>query len=415
MTASLNVWWDTRRVGVLSIDGHGDTEFTYAQSWRDAPGARAISVSLPLRAETFSRRQCRPFFEGLLPEESQRIAVAAALGVSQQNEFRLLEAIGGEVAGALSLWPEDVTPPETTWNSPAEKLSDQAVVALLDRLPARPLLAGERGLRLSLAGAQAKVPLIATSDGLALPRPGEPTTHILKPPIARLSGTTENEAFAMRLAQKIGLDVAEVEIRTVSGRSFLLIKRYDRTADADGQMRRLHQEDFCQAIGYTSAQKYAADGGPVFHDCFALLRRVVTRPAVEVLKMMDAALFNLIIGNADAHGKNYSLLYQADAIVMAPLYDLLSTVAYPDLSPSLAMKIAKRPRLEDLSPRDWAKFAEETGLTEPYIRRRAASLADRIIADAPQARASFDASFTPAMQPFEELVVTRAGILKAAL
>ncbi len=415
MTASLNVWWDKRRVGVLSIDSHGDTGFTYAQSWREASGARAISVSLPLQAETFSRRQCRPYFEGLLPEESQRIAVAAALGVSQENEFRLLEAIGGEVAGALSLWPEDVTPPEATWDSPAETLSDQAVVALLDRLPARPLLAGEGGLRLSLAGAQAKVPLIATSDGLALPRPGEPTTHILKPPIARFSGTTENEAFAMRLAQKVGLDVAEVEIRTVSGRSFLLIKRYDRTADTDGQMRRLHQEDFCQAIGYTSAQKYAADGGPVFRDCFALLRRAATRPALEVLKMMDAALFNLIIGNADAHGKNYSLLYQTDAVVMAPLYDLLSTVVYPDLSPNLAMKIARRPRLEDLLPRDWARFAEETGLTEPYIRRRAASLADRVIADAPQAPASFDASFKPAMQPFENLVIARAGTLKAAL
>jgi serine/threonine-protein kinase HipA len=415
MTASLNVWWDRRRVGVLSIDSHGDTEFTYAQSWREAPGARAISVSLPLQAETFSRRQCRPFFEGLLPEESQRIAVAAALGISQQNEFRLLEAIGGEVAGALSLWPEDVTPPDTTWDSPAEKLSDEAIVALLDRLPARPLLAGEGGLRLSLAGAQAKVPLIATSDGLALPRPGEPTTHILKPPIARFSGTTENEAFAMRLAQKVGLDVAEVEIRTVIGRSFLLIKRYDRTADADGKMRRLHQEDFCQAMGYTSAQKYAADGGPVFRDCFALLRRAATRPAVEVLKMMDAALFNLIIGNADAHGKNYSLLYQADAIVMAPLYDLLSTVAYPDLSPNLAMKIARRARLEDLFSRDWAKFGEETGLTEPYIRRRAASLADQVIAEAPQSRVSFDPSFKLAMQPFEDLVVDRAETLKAAL
>lgn len=415
MTAPLNVWWDNRRVGVLSIDRHGDTEFTYDQSWREAPGARAISVSLPLQAEAFSRRQCRPFFEGLLPEESQRIAVAAALGVSQQNEFRLLEAIGGEVAGALSLWPEDVTPPETTWDSLPEKLSDQAVVALLDRLPARPLLAGEGGLRLSLAGAQTKVPLIATSDSLALPRPGEPTTHILKPPIARFSGTTENEAFAMRLAQKVGLDVANVEIRTVSGRSFLLIKRYDRTADADGHMRRLHQEDFCQALGYTSAQKYAADGGPVFRDCFALLRRAATRPAVEVLKMMDAALFNLIIGNADAHGKNYSLLYQAEAVVMAPLYDLLSTVAYPDLSPNLAMKIAKRARLEDLFSRDWAKFAEETGLTEPYIRRRAASLADQVIANAPQARASFDASFHPAMRTFEDLVVARAGTLKAAL
>lgn len=415
MATSLNVWWDNRRVGILSIDRHGDTEFTYAQSWREASGARNISVSLPLQAETFTRRQCRPFFEGLLPEESQRIAVAAALGISQQNEFRLLEAIGGEVAGALSLWPEDVTPPETTWDSPVEKLSDQAVVALLDRLPARPLLAGEGGLRLSLAGAQAKVPLIATSDGLALPRPGEPTTHILKPPIARFSGTTENEAFAMRLAKNVGLDVADVEIRTVSGRSFLLIKRYDRTADADGHMRRLHQEDFCQAMGYTSAQKYAADSGPAFRDCFALLRRAATRPAVEVLKMMDAALFNLIIGNADAHGKNYSLLYQADAIVMAPLYDLLSTVAYPDLSPNLAMKIAKRARLEGLVSRDWAKFAEETGLTEPYIRRRAASLADQVIAEAPQSRASFEATFHPAMLAFEDLVVARAGTLKEAL
>jgi serine/threonine-protein kinase HipA len=136
---------------------------------------------------------------------------------------------------------------------------------------------------------------------------------------------------------------------------------------------------------------------------------------VELLKMMDAALFNLIIGNADAHGKNYSLLYQADAIVMAPLYDLLSTVAYPDLSPNLAMKIARRARLEDLSARDWAKFAEETGLTEPYIRRRAASLADQVIAKAPQSRASFDASFRPAMQAFEDLAIARAGTLKAAL
>ncbi len=415
MTAVLTVWWGDQTVGALRIDRQGDIEFTYAESWRTASHARAISVSLPLRAEPYLRREARPFFEGLLPEESQRIAVARALGVSQQNEFRLLEQIGGEVAGALSLWPEGETPPAASYDTSPTPLSEDALIALLDRLPTRPLLAGEEGLRLSLAGAQAKVPLVLTGAGLALPRPGEPTTHILKPPIARFADTTENEAFAMRLAKGIGLDTADVDIVTVRDRSFLLVKRYDRQTDSEGRVQRLHQEDFCQAMGYTSAQKYAADGGPVFRDCFALLRRAATRPARDVLKLLDAALFNLIIGNADAHGKNFSLLYESDEITLAPLYDLLSTVSYPDLSPNLAMKIARRARLEDLVARDWARFAEETGLTEPFIRRRAAALADAVIARAPAERAGFVPAVQPAMQQFADLVAARAARLKDAL
>ncbi|MBK8839856.1 MAG: type II toxin-antitoxin system HipA family toxin [Hyphomonadaceae bacterium] len=414
MTAVLTVWWGDQTVGALRIDRQGDIEFAYAESWRTASHARAISVSLPLRADPYLRRDTRPFFEGLLPEESQRIAVARALGVSQQNEFRLLEQIGGEVAGALSLWPEGETPPAASYDTPPTPLSEDALIALLDRLPTRPLLAGEEGLRLSLAGAQAKVPLILTGAGLALPRPGEPTTHILKPPIARFADTTENEAFAMRLAKGIGLDTADVDIVTVRDRSFLLVKRYDRQTDSEGRVQRLHQEDFCQAMGYTSAQKYAADGGPVFRDCFALLRRAATRPARDVLKLLDAALFNLIIGNADAHGKNFSLLYESDEITLAPLYDLLSTVSYPDLSPNLAMKIARRARLEDLVTREWARFAEETGLTEPFIRRRAA-LADAVIGRAPAERADFAPAVQPAMQQFADLVAARAARLKDAL
>jgi serine/threonine-protein kinase HipA len=415
MTAVLTVWWGDQTVGALRIDRQGDIEFTYDEAWRAASHARAISVSLPLRAEPFLRRETRPFFEGLLPEENQRIAVARALGVSQQNEFRLLEQIGGEVAGALSLWPEGETPPAASYDTSPTPLSEDALIALLDRLPTRPLLVGEEGLRLSLAGAQAKVPLVLTGAGLALPRPGEPTTHIVKPPIARFADTTENEAFAMRLARGIGLDTADVDIVTVRDRSFLLVKRYDRQTDSEGRVHRLHQEDFCQAMGYTSAQKYAADGGPVFRDCFALLRRVATRPARDVLKLLDAALFNLIIGNADAHGKNFSLLYESDEITLAPLYDLLSTVSYPDLSANLAMKIARRARLEDLVTRDWAKFAEETGLTEPFIRRRAAALADAVIARAPAGRAGFAPAVQPAMQQFADLVAARAARLKDAL
>jgi serine/threonine-protein kinase HipA len=177
----------------------------------------------------------------------------------------------------------------------------------------------------------------------------------------------------------------------------------------------LHQEDFCQAMGYTSAQKYAADGGPVFRDCFGLIRRAATRPARDMLRLLDAALFNLIIGNADAHGKNYSLIYRDRGVEFAPLYDLLSTVCYPDLSPNLAMKIAKRARLEHILPRDWGTFAEETGLTEPYIRRRAKALADAVIGGADAARASFDAQGVGAMEQFSTFAASRASRLKEAL
>ena len=229
----------------------------------------------------------------------------------------------------------------------------------------------------------------------------------------------------MRLAREVGLSVAEVDYRRIQGgsqaariqvltprneqspyvqgrqqappvagpcirgRGFLLVERYDRAA-GNGRVERLHQEDFCQALGFPSSRKYAADGGPVFRDCFQLLRSSATRPAREVLKLFDAAIFNLIIGNADAHAKNYSLLYRDNAVEIAPLYDLSATAAYPDLSPKLAMKIAGRSTLDDLKATDWGRFAEESGLTEPFVKRRAEALADNVLQTAERIEAGFD-------------------------
>ena len=213
----------------------------------------------------------------------------------------------------------------------------------------------------------------------------------MKPPIERFEDTTENEAFAMRLARQIGLSVAEVDYRCFRGRAFLLVERYDRIA-GNGRVKRLHQEDFCQALDFPSSRKYAADGGPVLRDCFRLLRASATRPAREVLKLFDAAIFNLIIGNADAHVKNYSLLYRDDGIEMAPLYDLLATVAYPDLSPKLAMKIVGRATLDALKARDWGRFADESGLSQAFVKHRAKALADRVLQATAQIEAGFDLS-----------------------
>ncbi|AFL51402.1 serine/threonine-protein kinase HipA [Sinorhizobium fredii] len=379
-TKALNVWWNGRVVGQFTQDRHGEIGFAYAQAWLEDDRTLPLSVSLPKRSEHFSRRECRPFFGGLLPEESQRAAAAQALGVSPANDYALLDRLGGDVAGALQLLPEGQEPAEIgpTGNQQPTPLDETGILRVLDALPTRPLLAGEEGLRLSLAGAQSKVPVVSVRGQIALPLPGQATTHILKPPIARFNATTENEALVMRLAAAIGLDVAPVEPRYVQGRSFLLVERFDRMRDASGTVQRIHQEDFCQALGVPPETKYANEGGPTFKDCFELLRRVSTRPAVDVLKMLDAAIFNLIVGNADAHGKNFSILYDGQGPRLAPLYDLLSTVVYSELSAKMAMRIGKRATLAEMDAGGWQVFAKEAGIGFPLLRRRLSELCDNV-------------------------------------
>ena len=375
MTRLLTVWWDTRQVGTLRVNQHGELHFEYVADWLADSSCPAISFSLPKREGPFKQHACRPFFAGLLPEEHQRDAVAKALGVSRGNDFRLLDALGGDVAGALTLLPDGIAPaaPPAPDQVP-RPLDDNALIGVLDALPIRPRLAGQDGLRLSLAGAQSKLPVVLSDGRVALPAPGQPTTHILKPPIARFQGTTENEALSMLLGAACGLPVAPVEARTLGGRSYLLVTRYDRRLGPDGAVSRLHQEDLCQALGIIPEHKYSTEGGPTFAVAFDLVRRATTRPALAILALLDAAIFNVIIGNADAHGKNFSLLYD-DGWHLAPFYDLLSTVAYPDLSPTFAMKIGGCGTLEEIASATWLKFARDIGMAAPYVRGRVRALA----------------------------------------
>jgi serine/threonine-protein kinase HipA len=410
------VWWGRDFVGSVRLNQHGDLGFAYDQAWLDDGARPPISQSLPKRTEPFNRRETRPFFAGLLPEEFQRETVAQNLGISKANDFRLLEALGGDVAGALTLWPEDEPPSELLGLAEAQPLADAELIEILDILPRRPMLAGRGGLRLSLAGAQQKLPVVLVNGGVALPQPGQPTTHILKPPIERFSYTTENEAFAMRLAGAVGLPAAPVEPRRIADRTFLLVERYDRETDADGAVRRLHQEDFCQALGVSPETKYASEGGPGFKACFDLIRSACTTPAPAILRLLDAAIFNAILGNADAHGKNFSLLYTGQAIDLAPLYDLLCTVAYPEISPNLAMRIAKRATIEAFRPDTWDRFADEVGIGAPYTRRRVRAVAQAMADQAPSvaktiAAYGLDAA---ALNSFSSLVQARAEPFKSA-
>lgn len=374
MSRALTVWWDEAEVGLLALNEHGNMTFSYASAWLDDPRTPGISLSLPKQAEPFSRAQTRPFFAGLLPEETPRTEAARALGVSRQNDFGLLEGLGGDVAGALALWPAGQPVPTADPTGRETLLDEGRLAEILAGLPRRPLLAGEEGIRLSLAGAQPKVPVVLVDGEAALPAAGQPTTHIIKPAPKEYPTFPENEAFCMRLAAELGLAVAPVELRRAKDQLYLLVERYDRAPRESGGLRRLHQEDFCQALGVMPEHKYAAEGGPTFRMSFDLLRRVIRVPAKAILALIDAALFNLIIGNADAHGKNFSLLYGPEGLQLAPLYDLLSTSWYPDVHPRLAMPMAGAGRLEDFTPETLGDFAEQAGLTLTFVRRRCIDL-----------------------------------------
>jgi serine/threonine-protein kinase HipA len=340
----LTVWSEQRIAGELAIDRGGAMHFTYASAWLGDSSARA----LPKQEEAFGDALCKAVFGGLLPEEGQRTAIARALGVSPDNSFRLLAALGGDVAGALAFLPNGEAPPPAPEGEPSDPLAEDALADLIGRLPRVPMLAGEGRARLSLAGAQGKLPVVLIGEAIAVPRVGEASTHLIKPEPDRFPGLAANEAFCLALARAVGLAAAMAAWHEADGKPYLLVTRYDRL-HRDAHTIRLHQEDFAQALGVPSNRKYASEGGPTFRDGFALVRQATTRPAREVLKLADAALFNVIIGNADAHAKNYSLLRRADGeVVLAPLYDLVATHIWPELSAKLAMRFGRAATLEEV-------------------------------------------------------------------
>lgn len=408
MLDRLVVRWNERTVGELALDRSGAMHFAYAQTWLDDQKAPAVSERLPKQAAPFKDRACKPFFDGLLPEEWQREAAARALGVSSGNPFRLLKALGGDTAGALTFWPVDHASPGAPEDGPAG-LSDGELAELFAWMEKRPMLAGEAAARTSLAGAQSKLPVVLDGEGrVALARSGEVTTHIIKPEPARFSGLAANEAFCLALAKAVGLETADAEWRSASGRPYLLVQRFDRAIETGGKTR-LHQEDFAQALGVMSVRKYASDGGPGFRDCFALIRNATTDPDREVPKLLDAALFNLIIGNADAHAKNFSLLRQADGdIVLAPLYDLVATVAWPELSPRMAMKCGRARTLEGMSAGSFERLAADAGVEFAVVRRRGLALARLVIGaiESPMAAHRLE---DPHICKLQHLILDRAG------
>jgi serine/threonine-protein kinase HipA len=309
-------------------------EFRIRMEWRAEGierwglGSPALSVGLPLGTPTGPRdMRALDFFENILPEGPALARMATLAGVRPVDTYGILEAFGRDCAGAVMLLPdaEQADGQGSDGYTPMTPADLRRVIGDLDAAPLG--AAPERGFRPSLAGFQRKALLGRAADGIwQLPYGDAPSTWILKPDGPHAMAA--NEATCLRLAAACALDAAQAELLDIAGLPVLAVRRYDRFEDPGAAVPdRLHQEDGCQATATPPGMKYEEQGGPALRDLAELLRNYGD-PA-DVTRLLRRTTFNMAVGNADAHAKNFSILHETDnpAISLAPLYDVLATIA----------------------------------------------------------------------------------------
>ncbi|PNU20043.1 hypothetical protein C2E25_09665 [Geothermobacter hydrogeniphilus] len=369
MVDKLIAYKDNQRTGTLSRDGDSYS-FCYDSEWLEQAAPTPLSISLPLQDKPFTTEQTRPFFSNLLPEGQFRDHIANKHRISPEDDFALLAALAGDCAGAIALYPEDAPPPSPENQHQYRPLSKEDEKKLFEEAFIMDLsfLGPEENPRLSLAGMQDKLPVMVKDGDIYLPMDGAPSTHILKPQHFKWKSLVENEAFCMSLAREMGLDVPESFIFKGDDIAYI-IERYDRAVDSNGIVRRIHQEDFCQALGFSYRKKYEENGGPGHKECFRLVREF-KNPLKDRIRLIDLTIFNLLISNYDCHAKNISLIYEHGAAPsLAPCYDLVCVGVY-NLESRLAMSIGGVFDPKDLTLESWERFAEDIGegSSKPVIK-----------------------------------------------
>ena len=372
-------------VGEVARDARGRLSFAYDAAWREDDTSYPLSLSMPLTAAGHGHDRIEPWLWGLLPDNENVLARwARRFQVSARSAFSLLSATGEDCPGAVQLArPERAGgllasgPREVDW------LTTANVEARL-----RTLRSDNSAWRLeedvgqfSLAGAQAKTALLLEDARWGIPRGVTPTTHILKPPIPGFPGHCENEHLCLAAAGDLGIPVARSRVCRFGEETAIVVERYDRMK-VDGRLARLHQEDFCQALGRSPLNKYESEGGPGCREIAVAIRSRCSRPGEDLRTFVKAIALNRVLGGTDAHARNFSLLIGARGNVrLAPLYDLASALPYPGhYAPRLkvAMKVGGEARLGYIRGRHWERFAADVGLPPEEVRGICESVAAEV-------------------------------------
>ena len=379
-------------VGKLAGTDSGNMRFSYFPEYIAEESSSPVSVSLPLQTEPFSSEATKCFFDGLLPEGFTRRTVAQHMHLSEDDYISILYGLGNECLGALR-----ITNGSESEHASYEKLSLAQVKELAAEGASRSAEMVTRA-RLSLAGASGKVGLYydAEENSWYLPHGTAPSTHIVKQSHVRYSGIVVNEQLALMTAEKCGIVVPRsFIINTGEGRDqdvLLATKRYDRVfADASAVVKtidslpipfRLHQEDLAQAMGIPAAYKYERPGEKYLAAAFDLLRRYSSDPIADQLRLWDIIVFNWLIGNTDAHLKNYSLIYSADmhSRRLAPAYDLVSTTAYSGSTREMSFNIGGDTSIDVITRGSFKKAAQDANLGQRMALDRFDRLCERFTA-----------------------------------
>lgn len=416
---TLNVWTNGHHIGYLWRDERNEIGFQYSVEWLESPVRFPISKTLPLKAEPYEagaeNRVAHHYFSNLLPEANSRIRICREKKISVDNDFELLRAIGGECAGALSILgdePQDAAPKY-------RQLSDTDLTELLvKRNPAAVVEAGDNPPRLSLAGAQDKAPVKFEGGNFYIPLGGSISTHILKYRLRDINHVPAYETITMWTAEELKMDVCEIDYYTQGDETFTLSKRYDRVI-ASNELVRLHQEDFCQASGRSSSNKYEDEGGLSFAECLQLVREYSTQPLKDIPRIIQWQVFNYLVGNSDAHAKNLSFLYgQNNTTRLSPFYDLIAIHAWPShvFNHDLALSIGGESNIHKIKRGHWERLADECEISFKLFDTAISQLKEGIIGAFDSAQHRFETAHGkyPAFQQVRSALIKNQKLLQKA-
>lgn len=358
----LPVHFADRLVGDLTHD-RGRLGLRYASA-----NARAVAQSLPPREAAYSDEECRAFVINLLPEGDWRGLLCRRLGLPPSDDFALLRHLGHDCAGAITFEEPSLEPAGGAYTP----LPEPELRRWLKDAMARPTPQEAPGLRRALSGAQDKLILHLAEGEPYLCERGAASTVILKPDIVGGFKGVElsalNELFCMQLALAVGLRAP----RSFWFGGAYAVERFDRVY-AGSRLHRVHQEDFAQLLGLPPTAKYDI----TWRDCFSVVEQHLNGAEAARKELVERMLFNLLIGNADAHGKNFAVLFSGQGSAhnqLAPAYDLLCTQAYPALSEAFVMKVGPARRQDELSAAAWLELARDAGLSVEWLKQRGAEL-----------------------------------------
>jgi serine/threonine-protein kinase HipA len=424
MTTELIAILDGRETGRIVRDKRARLTFTYNEEWRTTENAYPLSISMPLALAQHGYAKIDPFLWGLLPDNQMVLDQwAKKFHVSARNAFSLISAVGEDCAGAVQfVRPErlevimGVAPPEIEWLDEAD-IAKRLRALREDHSAWR--IPRDTG-QFSLAGAQPKTALLLENRRWGVPSGRVPTTHILKPPSGQFAGHAENEHFCLELARAVGLPVVDSRIMHFKDEVAIVVERYDRIRTATG-LRRVHQEDICQALSIQPTHKYQNEGGPGIPDIVELLRANSSNAAEDVRTFLDSVAFNWIIIGTDAHAKNYALLIGAEGRVrLAPLYDLASVFPYSQIDlqrVKLSMKLGGEYRFRNIQLRHWRRQAEELKVNADELVGRVDDMARRIADAIPEIdqRMTEEGLTHPVVHRLARRLVTRAAACRKVL